>query len=78
MKSTKIKRGRAKKEQADDFGEIVNDALNSSHDTEPKKLATPTHEITAFVNKVFHYKDGSSCTVMYSGCKNKPVDIKQS
>ena len=77
MKSTKIKRGRSKKESADDFGKIVNEALKGSHDAEPKKLATPPpHTKGSYgTNMKFHYKDGTSCTVMYSGCKDKPIDV---
>jgi len=78
MKSTSVKRGRPKKEQTEDFSDVVKEALKGSHDAEKtEKLATPhpAGEPTAFVNKRFHYKDGSTCTVMYSGCKVNPIDI---
>lgn len=29
-----------------------------------------------FKNKVYEYKDGSHCTVLYSECKDKPIYIK--
>lgn len=38
-----------------------------------KKIPLPS--TTAFVNKIFHNKDGTSCLVTYSGCKDKPIDI---
>ena len=34
------------------------------------------NESIAFVNKRFIDKDGHICTVMYSGCKAKPIDIR--
>lgn len=74
MKSTKVKRGRPKNEE--DFSDVVKEALKGSHDADKKeKLATPTHESTAFKNRIYHYKDGSTCGVYYSGCKDKPIDI---
>ena len=78
MKSTSVKRGRPKKEQPDDFSDVVKEALKGSHDAEkPEKLATPPTQNKGSLgtNMKFHYKDGSVCTVLYSGCKDKPIDI---
>lgn len=78
MKGTSVKRGRPKKQlTVDDFGDTIKEALNGTKETEPetKKLATPTSDTSAFKNKRFHSKDGSTCLVTYSGCKDKPIDI---
>ena len=37
----------------------------------------PTQTATgSFINKRYHFKDGSSCLVVYGSCKLKPIDIK--
>jgi hypothetical protein len=78
MKSTSVKRGRPKKVAEPEQDDITKEALKGSHDAEKtEKLATPTPagDPIAFINKVFHFKDGSTCRVYYSGCKTKPIDI---
>lgn len=63
MKSTKVKRGRPKKESAP-----AKDAAT---------ISAPAHnESIAFVNKKFIDKHGHVCTVMYGGCKAKPIEIR--
>lgn len=75
MKSTKVKRGRPKKVREPDSIESIAEAAKNWDKGTTKKLAPPTHEVTAFLNKRFHYKDGSNCLVTYGGCKAKPIDV---
>ena len=77
MKSTSVKRGRPKKVKEPELDDITKEALRGAQDAEkPEKLATPLPTNTAFVNKIYHFKDGTTCRVYYSGCKDKPIDIK--
>lgn len=41
-----------------------------------EKATYHANEPIAFKNKVFIYKDGAHCTVIYSDCKDKPIEIK--
>jgi hypothetical protein len=74
-----IRRGRPKKvvEVQPDDG-ISKEISKGNKDAETKDLAAPLPlpTQTAFLNKTFHFDDGTNCTVMYSGCKSKPIDIK--
>ena len=74
----KVKRGRPKKKKTPELDDITKEAIKGAHDNWDKKLATPppTPDRLAFVNKVFHFKDGGTCTVIYAKCKDKPLNIK--
>ncbi len=63
MKATKIKRGRPKKEDS-----AIKDSLTPAPST--------SNESIAFLNKKFIDKDGHACTVIYGGCKAKPIEIR--
>ena len=77
MKSTSVKRGRPKKIKEPELDNITKEALKGTADAEkPEKLATPLPTNTAFLNKVFHCRDGTTCHVYYGGCKAKPIVIK--
>ena len=36
----------------------------------------PHHEGSLGKNRIFRNKDGSTSTVTYSGCKDKPIEMK--
>ena len=72
----KRKRGRPKKVvEPDTLESIAQDAKNWAKPSNKKKLATLPAESTAFVNRTYHFKDGTICRVYYGGCKAKPIDI---
>lgn len=59
-----IKRGRPKKE------------LETPRTSKEEKPTYNPTESTSFKNKTFIYKDGTHCTVMYTSCKDKQIEIK--
>ena len=63
-----IKKGRPKKTLEDAVQE-----LGSKEESKPVHVAG---DVIAFKNKTFIYKDGHHCTVTYSDCKDKPIEIK--
>ncbi len=63
-----IKKGRPKK--------TVEDAAQEIDSKEESKPVHVAGEVIAFKNKIFIYKNGSTCTVTYGGCKDKPIEIK--
>jgi hypothetical protein len=65
MKATKIKRGRPKKE---------NPSVKDSATPPP----STSNESTAYLNKKYIDKNGHSCTVIYSNCKQKPTEVRYS
>lgn len=75
MKKKIAKPTKSKKEQAESFGKSSTIEQNT---VESIKLGTPMHSSTAFVNKIFYHKDGYTTTVTYSGCKDKPIEIRKS
>lgn len=78
MKSTKVKRGRPTEKKEEDSDSTAKSAKNWDKGTK-KKLATPppTEIINPSVNTIYHYKDGGTCAVYLSWCKEKPIDIRQ-
>lgn len=82
MKSTKVKRGRPsnKDKSADEDSESVAASAKNWDKGAKKKLAVlpPTEIINPAVNTIYHYKDGGTCAVYLSWCKEKPIDIRQS
>jgi len=79
MTPLKKKRGRPKKTNTltSSAKKDVEKTDKKAFASEKKKLATsPITTTSNKENKEYHFKDGSTCTVTYSGCKAKPIIIK--
>ena len=78
MKSTSVKRGRPRKIKEPETLADIAHSRNREFGSEKKKLDTPLTATTSRVNREYHFKDGPTCTVIYSECKEKPVVVKMS